>query len=136
MIWMTGRSSRPRALSQLLEVGTAIRAADMPGADELMLRIYAAMAQKEIKAGSYNRCARYCVEKGVMLKDALGWAERAVSMDRKYWTLHTLALAQAANGNYRDATNTARESLELAAKEGDNGYVKMNEDRIVEWSAK
>ena len=38
---------RAHTLSQLLEEGTAIRAADMPGADELMLRIYAAMAQKE-----------------------------------------------------------------------------------------
>ncbi|MGK7865552.1 recombinase family protein [Falsiroseomonas sp. E2-1-a4] len=38
---------RAHTLSQLLEDGTAIRAADMPGADELMLRIYAAMAQKE-----------------------------------------------------------------------------------------
>ena len=38
---------RAHTLSQLLEEGVAIRAADMPGADELMLRIYAAMAQKE-----------------------------------------------------------------------------------------
>jgi DNA invertase Pin-like site-specific DNA recombinase len=38
---------RAHTLSQLLEDGTAIRAADMPAADELMLRIYAAMAQKE-----------------------------------------------------------------------------------------
>ena len=38
---------RAHALSLLLEEGVAIRAADMPGADELMLRIYAAIAQKE-----------------------------------------------------------------------------------------
>ena len=38
---------RAHTLSQLLEEGVCIRAADMPGADELMLRIYAAMAQKE-----------------------------------------------------------------------------------------
>jgi hypothetical protein len=38
---------RAHTLSQLPEVGVAIRAADMPGADELALRIYAAMAQKE-----------------------------------------------------------------------------------------
>jgi DNA invertase Pin-like site-specific DNA recombinase len=31
----------------LLEDGVSIRAADMPGADDLMMRIYAAMAQKE-----------------------------------------------------------------------------------------
>jgi len=38
---------RAHTLSQLLEEGYAIRAADMPGADDLMMRLYAAMAQKE-----------------------------------------------------------------------------------------
>ncbi|GGC70838.1 resolvase [Siccirubricoccus deserti] len=38
---------RAHTLSQLLEEGYATRAADMPGADDLMMRIYAAMAQKE-----------------------------------------------------------------------------------------
>ncbi|MFC7544079.1 recombinase family protein [Siccirubricoccus deserti] len=38
---------RAHTLSALLEEGYAIRAADMPGADDLMMRIYAAMAQKE-----------------------------------------------------------------------------------------
>ena len=38
---------RAHTLPQLLEEGYAIRAADMPGADDLMMRIYAAMAQKE-----------------------------------------------------------------------------------------
>ena len=38
---------RAYTLSQLLEDGYSVRAADMPGADDLMMRIYAAMAQKE-----------------------------------------------------------------------------------------
>lgn len=38
---------RAHTLSQLLEDGFSIRATDMPGADDLMMRIYAAMAQKE-----------------------------------------------------------------------------------------
>src|SRR3954471_16537683 len=38
---------RAHTLSGLLEEGYQIRAADMPGADDLMMRIYAAMAQKE-----------------------------------------------------------------------------------------
>src|SRR4051794_34147827 len=38
---------RAHTLSQLLEDGYSIRTADMPGADDLMMRIYAAMAQKE-----------------------------------------------------------------------------------------
>ena len=38
---------RAHTLSQLPEDGYSVRAADMPGADDLMMRIYAAMAQKE-----------------------------------------------------------------------------------------
>ena len=38
---------RAHTLSQLLEDGYSVRAADMPGADDLMMRVYAAMAQKE-----------------------------------------------------------------------------------------
>ena len=38
---------RAHTLSQLLEDGVSIRAADMPGADDLMMRVYAALAQKE-----------------------------------------------------------------------------------------
>ena len=38
---------RAHTLSQLLEDGYSARAADMPGADDLMMRVYAAMAQKE-----------------------------------------------------------------------------------------
>jgi resolvase-like protein/recombinase len=38
---------RAHTLSRLLEEGYAVRAADLPGADDLMLRIYAAMAQRE-----------------------------------------------------------------------------------------
>ncbi|GGJ43099.1 recombinase family protein [Neoroseomonas lacus] len=43
----SGLTRRAHTLSQLLEDGVSIRAADMPGAGDLMLRIYAAMAQKE-----------------------------------------------------------------------------------------
>ncbi len=38
---------RTHTLSGLLEEGYQLRAADMPGADDLMMRIYAAMAQQE-----------------------------------------------------------------------------------------
>ena len=38
---------RAHTLSGIPEEGHRIRAADMPGADDLMMRIYAAMAQKE-----------------------------------------------------------------------------------------
>jgi hypothetical protein len=44
---LDGITRRAHTLSQLLKDGYSIRAADMPGADDLMMRVYAAMAQKE-----------------------------------------------------------------------------------------
>ncbi len=38
---------RAHTLTQLLENGYSVRVAEMPGADDLMMRIYAALAQKE-----------------------------------------------------------------------------------------
>jgi DNA invertase Pin-like site-specific DNA recombinase len=54
---------RAHTLSQLLEEGYAIRAADMPGADDLMMRIYAAMAQKERELISARTRAALAVAK-------------------------------------------------------------------------
>jgi DNA invertase Pin-like site-specific DNA recombinase len=53
----------------------AIRAADMPGADELMLRIYAAMAQKERELISERTRAALAAAKarGAVLGGDRGW---------------------------------------------------------------
>ncbi|MBL7982673.1 MAG: DUF2911 domain-containing protein [Flavobacteriales bacterium] len=104
--------------------------------EQALANIKEAMAQPEIKPSTYHRCARYCVDKGLMLPEALEWAEKAVSMDKKYWTLYTLALCQAANGKTKEAIATANESMELARKEEDASYVKMNKERIDEWMRK
>ena len=40
-------SRRAHTLSQILEDGYPVRATDMPGTDDLGMRVYAAMAQKE-----------------------------------------------------------------------------------------
>ncbi|MBK8339597.1 MAG: DUF2911 domain-containing protein [Flavobacteriales bacterium] len=104
--------------------------------EQALANIKEAMAKTEIKAGTYGRCARYCVDKGVMLPEALAWAEKSVSMEKKYWTLHTLALCQAANGKYKEAVATANESMALAQAENDASYVGMNKTRIEEWGTK
>lgn len=104
--------------------------------EQALANIKEAMGKSDIKAGTYGRCARYCVDKGIMLPEALTWAEKSVSMDKKYWTLHTLALCQAANGKYKEAVATANESMAMAQAENDGSYVGMNKARIEEWSTK
>ena len=69
---------RAHTLSQLLEDGTSIRAADMPGADDLMMRIYAAMAQKERELISERTKAALGAARarGVMLGGDRGYRPR------------------------------------------------------------
>jgi DNA invertase Pin-like site-specific DNA recombinase len=66
---------RAHTLSQLLEDGVSIRAADMPGADDLMMRIYAAMAQKERELISARTKAALSAAKarGAVLGGDRGW---------------------------------------------------------------
>jgi DNA invertase Pin-like site-specific DNA recombinase len=70
---------RAHTLSQLLEDGVSIRAADMPGADDLMLRIYAAMAQKERELISARTKAALAAAKarGKVLGGDRGWRPTA-----------------------------------------------------------
>ena len=58
---------RAHTLSQLLEDGVSIRAADMPGADDLMMRIYAAMAQKK------RELISECTKGALAAAKARGW---------------------------------------------------------------
>ena len=90
---------RAHTLSQLLEEGYSIRAADMPGADDLMMRIYAAMAQKERELiGERTRAALAAAKaRGVALggdrgyRPATGPDSGAAALARR------LAAAQAAH---------------------------------------
>ena len=96
--------------------------------------IKAAMAKGDMKAGGFSSSARFCLDRNVMTKEALGYAEKSVAMEKKYWNVHILARAQAANGMIKEAMATAEESMKLAQADGSEAYVKMNRERIEEWS--
>ncbi|HEV7265951.1 MAG TPA: recombinase family protein, partial [Falsiroseomonas sp.] len=75
---------RAHTLSQLLEDGISFWAADMPGADDLMMRVYAAMAQKERELISERRRAALAAAK------ACG---RVLGGDRGYLSISPLIAA-------------------------------------------
>ncbi|MFH5927340.1 recombinase family protein [Roseomonas sp. SXEYE001] len=94
---------RAHTLSQLLEEGISIRAADMPGADDLMMRVYAAMAQKEREIISERTRAALAAARarGAVLGGDRGWrpskppcaAAAAISrVEQATRTAHRLAL--------------------------------------------
>jgi DNA invertase Pin-like site-specific DNA recombinase len=66
---------RAHTLSGLLEEGLSIRAADMPGADDLMMRVYAAMTQKERELISERTRAALAAARarGTVLGGDRGW---------------------------------------------------------------
>lgn len=114
------------------KVGVRIEA---PATDQGLKNIDATLAGKEVTARNYHAAARFCVDRGVRLKEALTWATKSVDEDPKFWSVHTLALVQAANGDTKSAIGTAQRSLEMAKAEKADAYVKLNEAKIAEWSA-
>lgn len=89
-----------------------------------------ALAKPDPSAGAYGSSARFCLDRNVMTKEALGWAQKSVAMDKKFWHMHTLARAQAANGLAKDAIATAEESMKMAQEAKNEAYVKMNRELI------
>jgi len=101
---------RAHTLSQLLEDGYSIRAADMPGADDLMMRIYAAMAQKERELISERTKAALAAAR------ARG---KALGGDRGYRPLAGPDARAAALARQRSAERTGhRLALEVEALRG------------------
>lgn len=97
---------RAHTLSGLLEEGISIRAAVMPGADDLMMRVYAAMAQKERELISERTKAALAARKrGAVRGGHRGWGPPAPP-----------CMAAAAQARQDEATRRAhRLALEMEA---------------------
>jgi hypothetical protein len=102
--------------------------------DKALANIKEALAKPDAKYNNFNSSARFCVDRRIMLPEALGWAEKSVTMEKKYWNTYTLALARAANGKNKEAIDAANESMKLAQEAKDANYVKMCKERITEWT--
>jgi hypothetical protein len=78
--------------------------------------------------------ARYYFDTGKDLNTALGWIQKANTMDPKYWKLRIESLILAKLGRRTEAVEVAQRSKALAAADGNEDYVKMNNESIAEWS--
>lgn len=88
-------------------------------------------ANTKVSAGSYASSAIYYAENGKDLNQALAWINEAVKINpNAFWYLHQKAKIQAKMGDAKGARETANASIALAkaSKEGDFGYIKLNED--------
>ena len=87
-------------------------------------------------ADDYYASARYYLEAGKDINQAVIWMNKAVEMTKtepKFWWLRQQSLINAKAGDKKGAIKAAKASLELAKKAGNADYVKMNTDSLKEW---
>lgn len=82
----------------------------------------------------YYQAARYYFDSGKDLTQAVGWIQKANQMDAKFWKLRVESLIMAKLGRKQEAIDAAMKSKTMAAAEGNEEFVKMNEEAIKELS--
>ena len=88
-------------------------------------------------ANSLSSAASYYLDTNKDPKQALAWMNQALAKGGdRYFLLRTKSLIQEKLGDIPGAIATAMKSKELALKEGNMDYVRMNEKSIAAWSKK
>lgn len=88
-------------------------------------------------AGDYYAAAEFYFKENKELDKALIWITKAVELrPEAYWMLRLKSQIQAANEDYKGAIESAKKSLELAEKEGNQTYIDYNKQAIEEWGKK
>ncbi|MGB3131374.1 MAG: DUF2911 domain-containing protein [Saprospiraceae bacterium] len=82
----------------------------------------------------YYQAARYYFDSGKDLTQAVGWIQKANQMDAKFWKLRVDSMILAKLGRKSEAIEAAMKSKTMAAAEGNEEYVRMNEEAIKELS--
>jgi hypothetical protein len=82
----------------------------------------------------YYQAARYYFDSGKDLTQAVGWIQKANQMDAKFWKLRVESMILAKLGRKSEAIEAAMKSKTMAATEGNEEYVRMNEEAIKELS--
>jgi hypothetical protein len=105
---------------------------------KVLASIEKTLSASAVTANDYNQAASYYFTEQIDMKKALEWSTKALEMKgvSAYWMTRLKSQLQAANGDYKGAIETAKISMEAAEKDGDQNYVKMNQQSIEEWSKK
>jgi tetratricopeptide (TPR) repeat protein len=83
---------------------------------------------------TYYESARYYQEQGTNYETALDYLKKAIKIEGDTYYFHReKSLVEAALKDYKSAVNSAQKSLELAADQDKDEFVRMNEKNIKEW---
>jgi len=104
--------------------------------EKVLASIEKTLSSSTVTANDYHSAASYYFTEKIDLKKALSWSEKAVELKgvSAYWMTRLKSQLQALTGDFKGAIETAKISMEAAEKDGDQNYVKMNQQAIEEWS--
>jgi hypothetical protein len=88
-------------------------------------------------AQTYYEAARYLQEQGLDLPIALVYVNKALELGGDTYYFHRIkSLLEAAMADYSAAIGSAKKSMSLAATEGKDEFVRMNQKNIDLWKTR
>lgn len=94
------------------------------------------LQSKDVSATTYYQAARYYFDTNRDLIKALEWVNASLLKEEKYWVMTLKSRIEAGLEDYKSAISTATKAKELAVKDENQDYVRMNEKNIAEWKTK
>ncbi len=104
--------------------------------DEGKKNIEEAIASAENTMGLYNDAAEFYLDNNLDAKLALEWAKKSTAQKERYWNLHTLARAYAANGMHKEAVDTGSKAHTLAMEAKNTGMAQTIANDLEMWKKK
>lgn len=104
---------------------------------KLAMQSIEANLNQNSKPSDYYAAGVYLFNSKADIKKALEYVNKSLDMqngEAPFYMLRQKSLIQAANGDKKAAIATAKKSLEASEKAGNEDYVKMNRNSILEWS--
>src|SRR5690606_28187292 len=95
------------------------------------------LINENAKASDYYAAGTYLFSVNQEMNKALEYVNKAIDMqegEAPFYMLRQKSLIQAATGDKKGAVETAEKSLKAAEKAGNDDYIKMNRNSILEWS--
>ncbi|WKN41450.1 DUF2911 domain-containing protein [Tunicatimonas pelagia] len=101
-----------------------------PNVDKnVMAQIEEQMADPGDDPNMYYAAANYYFNADKDMEQAQEWIDKAVELNSdRYWVVHLQAKIHEKNGSYESAMAAAKKSKELAEENGNQAYVKMNDE--------
>lgn len=104
---------------------------------EIAMKSIETSLNENAKASDYYAAGTYLYSVNQDLKKSLEYVSKSIEMqngEAPFYMLRQKSLIQAALGDKQGAIETAKQSLSAAEKAGNDDYIKMNRNSILEWS--